>query len=137
MTNTFDWWAQDARLAADGEMAVNPLPPPPIKVGVTIRSKSIIYADSNFEVSGVVVDGPLPVDDVEMYRVVEQYRGRILYHLIAVDDIDYSPGAYSGTVRKDVLRSLARAMHRDSAANPRADHLAALLRLSAALGDAT
>lgn len=98
--------------------------PPPIELGMILRSGTVRYADSDLGVGvGGVYYAPAEPDG---WNVVEQWRGAIHWHTIAPDDLDWTQ--YVGSVNLGVLRDLRVALAQDMGKRRHAGaHLAALL----------
>lgn len=123
-SDPFTWWASKMKLARDGEL--DGTPPPPVRPGVDLRSVSRTYEGGSKPAGGLVIDcfGA-------SWRCVDRYHGRdVHYWTIAYADVNWS--IYSGDIRPDAIAELVKLLHEDSARHG-ADHLHALLRLSAVL----
>lgn len=98
--------------------------PPPIELGMILRSGRTRYPDSLMGVGvGGVYWSPGQPDG---WNVVEQWRGAIHWHTIAPDDLDWTQ--YVGSINLGVLRDLRVALAQDMVKTRHDNrHLAALL----------
>jgi hypothetical protein len=123
------WREQMNRLLRDGEIPDTPMATPEIRPGCDVRSASIRYDDGEGDFQGTPVGGVVIGRGPEGWVTVDSHRGRIRYHHIVDSDVDFT--LYQGLIRKDVLRGLAKQIKRAMARDPKAKHLAALVRITA------
>lgn len=115
LENPLAEWERQKRRSLDGEVitTADVVDPPPITLGVFLRSGTRRYVDSDLGVGlgGMVYDGAADTG----WRVVEvkanpQGGTRIEWHLIVADEIDWLE--FTGVIPKKVLRDLRGALIR-------------------------
>lgn len=114
--NDLSEWDAMMRRARRGDQVApeDVVQPPPIRLGVILRSATRRYADSKIgtTIGGMFwAAGPVSDDDEPSYRVVEVKANagggtRVEWHTITGDDLLMEE--FTGAVRADVLRALRR-----------------------------
>lgn len=121
-------YQEQCRRVAEGEIPETWVAPPEVEAGVWIDSATLAIGDAPR--GGVVIE-TLDADGARSYRIVSNYRGKIVYTVIPESDIDWF--RFGGLRNAAVLGSVRRALAADMARHAKHDHMFALTRVLAAI----